>query len=329
MNADERVRAVLELSRFFGREMPANFIRRTAEHFPAARIPRIHNLAEGIYKPADDKYAFCIWSRSAVGKDKEIYSDAFHPNPDGTWSMDYAAKRGGLDSAINRSLFNCMQDHVPVVVIVTSRPAGTPGGAKYRILGTAIIEDFDPSSRRFKLRGCSPLLAEQFLTKTDPVDAMKLQMRSRLVLPFEAREVREKYQSVRDAREQAFRFVVLEEYRAQCVVCQSKFLLREAGKAPLIEAEAAHIISVEHYGPDDPRNGLSLCRRHHWAFDSGLFTVSDARTVKISPAVLRAERRRFDLEEYEGESIVSPASEACWPDEEALHWHQKRVFKRV
>ncbi len=97
---------------------------------------------------------------------------------------------------------------------------------------------------------------------------------------------------------------MLDEYRGQCAVCQAKFLF-----------------------PDDPRNGLSLCPRHHWAFDEGLFTVTDAVTVRVSPAVLRAERRRFDLEEYDGESLVAPAHEICRPHEEAIGWHRKRVFR--
>jgi len=65
MTSEERVRAILELSRFTGSEITSDFIRRTSDHFPAAGISRIHNLIEGIYKPANDRYALCIWSRSA------------------------------------------------------------------------------------------------------------------------------------------------------------------------------------------------------------------------------------------------------------------------
>ena len=329
MSPEQRARAFLELSRFTGRDVSADFIRRTSEHFPAAGITRIHNLAEGIYKPAGDKYAFSIWSRSAAGRDLEIYRDVFSPNSDGTWSMEYAAKKGDLTSAINLSLFACMQDHVPILVVVTSRPSGTKGGAKYQILGPAIIENFDTSSRRFGLKGCSSLIVTQFSRQTNPLDAMKLQLRSQIIMPFNLKEQRSKYKSIRDQRAQAFRSIILEEYRCQCAVCQSKFLLRAEGKNLLVEAEAAHIISVQNQGPDDPRNGLSLCRRHHWAFDEGLFTITDARTIKISPAVLRAERKRFDLVEYEGEGIIPPVNAACQPSEKALHFHQQRKFRRI
>jgi hypothetical protein len=48
--------------------------------------------------------------------------------------------------------------------------------------------------------------------------------------------------------------------------------------------------------------------------------------VRVSPAVQRAERQRFDLEEYHGEPLVPPADEKCRPDEAALAWHRWERF---
>lgn len=329
MNIEKRVNALMMLAKFTGLEVTSQFLRKTGEHYPQAGIPIIHNLAEGIFKPADDGYAFCIWSRSASGMDREIYPDLFQPQEDGSWTMMYSAKQGNLDSAANRSLFSCMQDKVPVLVIVTSRSGGYPGGARYKIIGPAIIENFDAPSRRFMIRGCSDTVFEQASNYRGPYETALYTIRNGLILPFQIKEPRLKYQVAHFERERAFRAIVLEEYKSQCAVCQSKFLLKQGEKEDLVEAEAAHIVPVNELGPDDPRNGLSFCRRHHWAFDSGLFTLTDSKTVKLSPAVLRAERRRFDLEEYEGQSLVGPSSEVCRPAEEALHWHQKRIFLRV
>lgn len=80
----------------------ANLSLNTSEHYPQAGIPRIHNLIEGIYKLAGDQYAFSIWSRSAVGQDREIYHDVFDIDSEGSWTINYAAKKGSLDSAVNR-----------------------------------------------------------------------------------------------------------------------------------------------------------------------------------------------------------------------------------
>jgi HNH endonuclease len=329
MTPDQRARAFLLLSRFTGAEVTSQFLRATRDHFPAAGLPTLHSLAQGIFKPAGDRYTLCVWSRSAAGGDTEVYPDVFHMQPDGSWAMEYAAMTGPLDSATNRSLFACMKDKVPLMVIVTSRRSGLPGGARYRILGPAILEDFDPSTRRFSLRGCTDLVAERSSPREHIEDAAVISLRNQLVCEFQVRESRPRQQAYRDQRNRAFRRIILDEYRCLCAVCQSKFLLREPGQNDLVEAEAAHIISVNNQGPDDPRNGISLCKRHHWAFDNGLFTVTDALAINVSPAVKRAERRRFDLEEYDGEQLVPPTNQPCRPHERALHWHQERVFRRA
>jgi putative restriction endonuclease len=104
------------------------------------------------------------------------------------------------------------------------------------------------------------------------------------------------------------------------------FILREK-ETVLCEAEAAHIIPVQKKGPDDIRNALSLCKRHHWAFDAGLFTVSDANEVLVSPAVRRAERQKLDLEEYDGEGTAGPTTPICRPDTGALSWHRLNLYR--
>jgi hypothetical protein len=326
MNLEQRTKAILELAKFTGVDVSADFLKNTSEHFAQAGIPRIHSLIEGIYKPAGEKYAFSVLSQSAILKDHEIYPDEVTFQADGSWTFQYSAKKTPLEAEPNKSLFACLEDNVPVLVVVKVTH-GSQEGARYRILGPALIEGFDPGSRRFIMRGASAPLVDQVIRYSSLESAALIDIRSRLIMPFGMGQIRESYISDKEAREKAFRRILLEEYRAQCAVCQSKFLLRDEGKASLVEADAAHIISVSAAGPDDPRNGLSLCRRHHWAFDEGLFTVTDAMMIKVSPAVLRAERRRFDLKEYDSESLVAPAHEICRPHEEAIHWHQKQVFR--
>lgn len=73
MDAEQRAKAILELARFTGVEVSADFLKNTGEHFPQAGIPRIHSLFEGIYKSAGDLYAFSVLSQSAILKEREIY----------------------------------------------------------------------------------------------------------------------------------------------------------------------------------------------------------------------------------------------------------------
>ncbi len=326
MTPEQRALAFLALAKYTGCEVTADFIRHTSVHCPSAGIAQVHSLAEGIFKPRDSEYAFCVWSRSATGADREIYADSFRREPDGGWSLTYAAKQGLLDSAVNRSLFKCLEDHQPVLVIVTSQGKNEPGGARYTVFGPALISSFDPTTRLFTLNGSVPEVIRPLRPYATPVELEQAHLRSGLVLPFMVSEERVQYVTTRDAREQAFRSLVLAEYRRLCCLCRAMFVLKDAG-GMLVEAEAAHIIPVADKGPDDLRNALSLCKRHHWAFDNGLFAFSDAGEALVSPAVQRAERQKFDLEEYDGEAMTPPSSTSCRPDAAALAWHREHCLR--
>ena len=328
MTPEQRARALLYLSQFIGTEVPAAFLQKTDEHCPPAGIPHIHSLQEGIYKPKGSPYAFCVWSRSAMGGASAVYPDELHVQGDGTWRMGYAPKDGGLESWVNRALFRVMEDKLPILVIATSRAKTAPGGSRYRILGLAMIESYEADSNLFSLRGASPATLAGFdVAGPNELDLARVEIREQLVLPMVIGESRTTYTSSRAVRSRAFTSIVLDEYRRQCCVCGALFFLKEEQGRALVEAQAAHIIPVNANGPDDPRNGISLCPRHHWAFDAGLFTVTDGLLVRLSPAVTRAERRKFDLEEYDGEPVSRPVRESCVPDPQALEWHLAKVFR--
>ncbi len=327
MTSEQRARALIALSRYFGTDQSADFFRDTRAHCPQAGIEHIHSLAQGIYKPAGSPYALTIWSQSAVGASAEIYPDSFALQDDGRWRMEYAPMKGPLDKGVNASLMACMRDGVPVLAIVTVAPKTARGGARYRLLGPARLVSFDTAGSRFLLEGHSTAVAHGLAAAAPRDDELEeVDIRSGLVVPIQIGEKRERYVASRAARDQAFQRIVLEEYRNQCAVCQSIFVLRETDRS-YIEAQAAHIISVARLGPDDPRNGVSLCRRHHWAFDSGFFCVTDSLEVRVSPAVGRATRQRFDLEEYDTQPLVPPVHETCRPSLDALAWHRREVFK--
>jgi putative restriction endonuclease len=327
VTVDERARSLLFLSRYFGTDQTAAFLKDTQAQCPGAGLPMIHSLIQGIYKPKDSPYVLSVWSRSAAGAREEAYPDTFEQGPNGTWDMRYAPMRGRLDVGVNKALFACMQDRVPILVIVTTKPPKTPGGARYRLLGLAIVAGYEPATRHFLLKGCTAAVADALRPATSSdVDLEEVDLRNGLILPFQVGEPRVRYVASRAAREQAFQRMVLEEYRHQCSVCQSMFLLREASET-LVEAEAAHIIGVGQGGPDDPRNGLSLCRRHHWAFDRGLFCVTESLEVMVSPAVSRAKRERFDLEEYHQQALTPPTRSSCRPSLEAIDWHRQHVYR--
>ena len=155
----QRTKAIIELAKFTGVDVSADFLKNTSEHIPQAGIPRIHSLFEGIYKPAGERHAFSVLSQSAILKGHEIYPDEVTFQADGSWSFQYSAKKTSLEAEPNKSLFACLEDKIPVIVVVKVTHESQEG-ARYRILGPALIESFDPGSRRFIIRGASVPLVD-------------------------------------------------------------------------------------------------------------------------------------------------------------------------
>ena len=95
----------------------------------------------------------------------------------------------------------------------------------------------------------------------------------------------------------------------------------------LVEATAAHIVPKRKSGTDDPRNGLALCRTHHWAFDTGIFTLSDGYEVLLSPAVQQAETHNFGLLDLGDKPVLLPGNEVLRPHRDAVAWHRENVWR--
>lgn len=78
-------------------------------------------------------------------------------------------------------------------------------------------------------------------------------------------------------REQGFRDAILELYDERCAVCGANRYAPNGTPA----VEAAHIYPKSERGADDVRNGLALCKTHHWAFDVGWFGLRDDDTLVV------------------------------------------------
>ena len=79
---------------YLGKAVPASFLQKMAEILPG--IDRLHNLIEGIFKPAGARYALSVASML-----KNPYADRIEHNPDRSWYFHYSPKAGPLDSAVN------------------------------------------------------------------------------------------------------------------------------------------------------------------------------------------------------------------------------------
>lgn len=126
--------------------------------------------------------------------------------------------------------------------------------------------------------------------------------------------------SQRLARSKVFQRRVATLYSSKCAVCGDAFTAVD-GKT---EIEAAHIVPRSKRGADDARNGLALCRSHHWAFDRGLFGIGPDRKIHI-PHRAAADPKNQRLLPYLGKSLHLPSDPNCNPHPDAFAWHLRYV----
>ncbi len=128
-------------------------------------------------------------------------------------------------------------------------------------------------------------------------------------------------------RDAAFGRLVKRAYAHQCAACGAGWLvpMLNPGPDPLSEPEAAHIVPVALNGSDDLRNGLCLCRAHHWAFDKKVLYVDERRRWRVVPASL-SENRNSLLNDIDESPLRNPSKGYHQASDKALAWHRERVL---
>jgi hypothetical protein len=317
----ERIRIFKAALPSFGTVQPSAFFQRTSAVLPG--VERIHNLIEGIYKPGGWVYPLSIASML-----KSRYSDQLFHNPDRTWWLEYSPKAGGMDLAVNVGLIRSMTDRQPLLVIRQESDKMSPTGSRYLLLGLGFIETFDPKTDLFRIRGLTfdevaAVTGTPLSEESDELIEAALRLESlEDWIPFAA-EDRAVYRISRQKRDAAFRSVVLSNYGYTCAVTGQRF------KSPRhVEADGAHIIGKEVRGTDDPRNGIALSKSAHWAFDRGIFTISDQYEVIVNPKAKLASIANFPVLQIDRRKIALPANPYYRPHRDALAWHKEEVFDR-
>lgn len=130
-----------------------------------------------------------------------------------------------------------------------------------------------------------------------------------------SKERRETYSVPRDA---AFVIAVRRLYSYRCIFCGVG--LRAPNGRP--EVQSAHVYPKKLDGSDDVRNGICLCRRHHWAFDVGWMAITDDYTTIIRKDVPTTSDYLF-IRDLEGKRIREPLEIALAPHTMFLKEHRK------
>lgn len=312
----ERRREILRrVTPIFGTVRPASLLRDAARFGSLLRSP-----GEGIFKPQWATHVLSIASMLS-----SPYTDQITFLEDRSWLMAYSPKSGGLDIAANVALLNCMQDREPLLVLRQQTDKHSRSGSTYLIAGLGHIERYDARRDVFQLRGLHVEEVARYIYGQSDLadDLVETAIRLEALEDWTpvVQEERAIYQVNRLKRDAAFRDVILSNYVCSCAVTGLRF--RHGSH---IEAEAAHIIGKNARGPDDPRNGLALSRTAHWAFDHGLFTLSDDYEVLIHDQARDAGQRLTSIFETEGKQILLPNEAFYRPHPSALAWHRQHRF---
>lgn len=314
----ERNRIFRALLPYFGTVQPSAFFQRTSSIIPT--VERIHPFIEGIYKPAGMVYPLSISSML-----KSRYNDEIFFNPDRTWWVNYSPKDAAMDIGVNAAVVRCMTDRQPVLVLRQESDKTSAARARHRLLGLGLVERFDPRTNLFRIRGLEWSQVSSFLGIGLSDDLIETALRLESLeqwAPFVA-EDREVYRVSRQKRDTAFRAIVLANYGHTCAATGQRF-----HSPHHLEADGAHIIGKEVLGTDDPRNGIALSKSAHWAFDRGIFTISDQYEIVVNPRISAASVANFRVIELDRRKILLPQDEYYRPHPDALAWHKREVFDR-
>lgn len=181
--------------------------------------------------------------------------------------------------------------------------------------GTAATYDFFLVTQR----DMEELEDAEELDRTE-VDRESATLRRQLAQPPRLREGfdRQTRQTKGRPRSAAFEIDVKKLYGYRCAICESG--LRTPKGKP--EVQSAHIYPKGLDGRDDTRNGICLCRRHHWAMDAGWISIADDYTILVREDLPGHVDYRF-IGQYEGERIRLPSVAEAAPDTIYLKEHRK------
>lgn len=106
-------------------------------------------------------------------------------------------------------------------------------------------------------------------------------------------------------------------YSNCCAVC------RQRRESPFghPETEAAHVHPAQHGGPDRETNGLLLCRRCHWGFDSGWLSLQDNHQIDVAQDDSAYGYEYFH--QFRDRPLVRPSSEDLGPGVRFIEVHRK------
>ena len=165
---------------------------------------------------------------------------------------------------------------------------------------------------------------ENLLAEEEQIKAYRQELLQSVEHAFSLQKSIEPSQAEIPIRKAGFRQAIMRIYDYTCAVCQLYVLTLDGESI----TEAAHIVPLSQSYNNDVRNGISLCKSHHWAFEKGLISLSRTYEVIVSELMLERGPAEWKLTALRGKGILLPDREALYPAQEALAWHRENIFSR-
>jgi putative restriction endonuclease len=121
-------------------------------------------------------------------------------------------------------------------------------------------------------------------------------------------------------RDPAFRRSILEAYDETCAVCGMKLVAHNGVSVN----DAAHILPYSRYYNDDIRNGICLCKNHHWLFDRFLLSFDGHYRIVVTKKI-ETENPENVLTRFNGKDMILPKVAEKYPHPTALEWHRNMM----
>lgn len=210
----------------------------------------------------------------------------------------------------NKALIEAIQHPIPIYLFVSRN-------GKWEYQGLADVIDYQYISDgkrmvyRFKMRKLE-------ISGPKKIEETQKSISKQSEEEPDLEEERGKYEpSERNIRSSVFSQKVKEEYNFKCAFCGARRFSPEGNP----EVESAHIYPVEEGGSDDLRNGIALCKLHHWGFDYGWLSLNDDLEVIVNKE--SEEEIPSDFLDLEGEKINLPEDSEYKPHSKFLEAHRK------
>lgn len=125
-------------------------------------------------------------------------------------------------------------------------------------------------------------------------------------------------------RDAFFRKAVVHTYNYKCALCRMKVTM--SIKQNIVDG--AHIKPFAKFYDNRIDNGISFCKNHHWAFDKGLFTITDDYEILVSRNFEEESPNSKPIRDFNSNKIWLPREKESFPRIEALQWHHQNVFMK-